>query len=143
MGEWQCEQSAVTKASRMAAWSYWTNMDHHVALEPDVKKIELDGPFVAGTTGRSITSKFQQEWQLVDVVEGSRFGIRGFTPDRRGTLTFSWVFEDEDAGTRIIYRISANGPDVEQHTKVWRAFEVNAPKGLDVLIAALDELPAT
>lgn len=140
MSEWQFEQSAITTASRMAAWSYWTNMEHHVAMEPAVKKIEMDGPFVTGTTGRSITAEFQQEWQLTDVVKGRRFGIKGFTPDQTGWLTFSWEFEDEDAGTRITYRIAAEGPHVEQHTEVWRSFEVNAPKGLAVLIAALDEL---
>lgn len=140
MGEWRCEQSAVTTASRMAAWSYWTNMDHHVELEPGVEKIEVDGPFVTGTTGRTTTAGLQQEWRLTDVVEGRRFGIMGFTADQRGTLTFSWELEDEDAGTRIIYRIAAQGPDVDQHTEVFRQLEATAPEGLALVIAALDDL---
>ena len=124
----------------MAAWSYWSHLDNHVNLEPGVESIELDGPFVTGTAGRTISSGFQQEWQLRDVLEGRRFGITGFTPDGRGTLGFSWDFEDEGDGTRITYRIQARGPDVEQDLEVLRQMEVNAPKGLAELIAALDGL---
>lgn len=140
MGEWSCEQMAVTQASRMTVWTFWTNMDNHVELEDGVEAIELDGPFVTGTTGRSTTTEFQQEWELVDVVEGVRFGLRGYTPDRQGTLTFSWEFVDEGAGTRIRYRIEAHGPEVEEYGDVFRQLEINAPQGLETLVAALDDL---
>ena len=140
MVEWKCEQSAVTEAARATVWSYWTNMDNHAELEAGVKKIEVDGPFVTGTTGRTTTAEFQQEWELSDVVEGERFGLKGYTPDRKGTLTFSWELEDEGGGTRINYRIEAQGPDVDQYGAVFHQLEINAPKGLAVLVAALDDL---
>lgn len=140
MGEWNCEQSAVTKADRMTVWSYWTDMDNHKKAEPGVERIELDGPFVTGTTGRTITNEYQNEWELTDVVEGSRFGITGYTPDRQGTLSFSWVFDDVDDGTRITYRIDARGPQVEEYMDVLRQMELNAPRGLQELAATLDRL---
>ena len=140
MGEWRCEQTAVTQASRMTVWTFWTNMDNHVELEDGVNEIELDGPFVTGTKGRTTTTEFQQEWELVDVVVGERFGLLGYTPDRKGTLTFSWELSEEGDGTRIRYRIEAQGPDVEAYGDVFRQLEINAPKGLETLVAALDDL---
>ena len=86
MSEWACEQSIVTNARRMDAWAYWSDLSNH-AKEPGVEKIELDGPFATGTTGRTIGTGFQQEWELTDVVEGRRFGITGFTPDGDGALS--------------------------------------------------------
>ena len=138
MSEWKCEQSAVTRLRRSAAWSYWTDMQNHAEMEGVT--IELDGPFETGTKGRTISPNMRQEWQLEDVVEGRRFRLKGFTPDRRGTLSFSWDFADEGDGTRITYRIQAQGPDVEQHREVWRGLEANAPKGLAALVEALDRL---
>ena len=64
----------------------------------------------------------------------------GLTPDGRGTLSFSWVFEDEGDGTRITYRISARGPHVEEYMDVFREMEISAPKGLAGLASALDRL---
>ena len=141
MGEWACEQSAVTRAERMTAWLFWSDMNNHVKLyEGAVESIELDGPFVTGASGRTVTSDFQQDWQLTDVVEGRHFGITGFTPDAEGTLSFSWDFEDQGDGTRITYRIRARGPDVDQYREVFGDLEANAPKGLAALIDALDRL---
>jgi hypothetical protein len=125
----------------MTVWSYWTDMDRHVELEDGVKEIEVDGPFVTGTTGRTTADGFTQEWELIDVEEGVRFGILGLTPDGRGTLTFAWEFSDADGGTRIDYSISAQGPDVDQYMDVFKGLESNAPKGLAVLVAALNDLP--
>ena len=139
MGEWACEQSVVTKARRMEAWAYWSDLSNH-AEEPGVEKIELDGPFATGTTGRTIGTGFQQERELTDVVEGRRFGITGFTPDGDGALSFAWHFEDEGDGTRMTYRIRAYGPEVEGDIEVFRQMELNAPKALAALALTLDRL---
>ena len=139
MGEWACERSAVTKAHRMAAWVYWSNLSNHTK-EQGGEKIELDGPFATGTTGRTIGTEFQQEWELTDVVEGRRFGITGFTPDGKGALSFEWDFEDEGDGTRMTYRIRAYGPEVEEEGEMFRQMEVNATKALAELAASLDRL---
>lgn len=140
MSEWDCEQSAFTNASRTVVWAYWSDLSNHAKMEPGVERIELDGPFATGTTGRTIGTEFQQEWKLTDVVEGRRFGITGYTPDGSGMLTFSWNFEDEDGGTRLTYRIAASGPDLDQHRDVFRQMEIRAPEALARLAAELDRL---
>ena len=121
-------------------WDFWTNMDNHVELEDGVKSIEVHGPCVTGTTGRTITADFEQEWEFVDVVEGDHFGIRGYTPDEKGTMTFSWSLDDHSNGTRITYRIAAEGPDVDLYGEFFRELESNAAQGLQVLVRALDHL---
>lgn len=140
MANWSCEHSTFTIASRTQAWDYWTDMRHHAQLEPGVDKIELDGPFAAGTTGRTIGAGFRQEWELTDVVDGRRFGVTGFTPDRSGALSFSWRFEDEHNGTRITYRIGAYGPEVDENADELRQMEIRAPEALAQLAAELDRL---
>ena len=140
MSEWECEQSSFTNARRMDVWAYWSDLSNHAKMEPGVEKIELDGPFATGTTGRTIATEFQQEWELTDVVEGRRFGITGLTPDGNGSLSFAWDFEDEGDGTRMTYRIRAYGPEVEEYIEVFRQMEVNAPKAIAQLAVDLDRL---
>ncbi len=140
MSEWECEQSAFTNASRMAVWAYWSDLSNHAKMEPGVERIELDGPFATGTTGRTIATEFQQDWALSDVVEGRRFGITGFTADGNGVLSFCWDFKDEDDGTRVTYRIRASGPELDKHRDMFRQMEIRAPKALVRLAADLNRL---
>ena len=35
------------------AWAFWSDLRNHMRLEPGVERIELDGPFATGTTGRT------------------------------------------------------------------------------------------
>jgi hypothetical protein len=115
-------------------------MSNHAKLEPGIEKIELDGPFVTGTKGRTLATGFEQEWELVDVVHGERFGITGYAPDKSGSLSFWWRFVDEGDGTRITYRISAQGPQVAPNLEFFRGMEERAPDALADLVACLDEL---
>jgi uncharacterized protein YndB with AHSA1/START domain len=140
MGECTFEHSGVTRAPRAEVWAYWTDLRNHARLEPGVERIELDGPFVAGTTGRTVVAGFTQEWQLTDVVEGRRFAITGFTPDGAGALHFAWAFDDEGAGTRLTQRIRASGPDVEAHLETFRQMEDGARAGMARLAADPDRL---
>ncbi len=139
MATWTFAHSIFTIATRQDAWAYWSDMRHH-EREPGVARIELDGPFETGTTGRTIATTFTQEWTLTEVVEGRRFVITGLTPDGEGSLSFDWAFEDEADGTRLTQRITATGPEVEHHMEVFRQMEANAPKGMAQLAAELDRL---
>jgi len=141
MAQWKCEHSIWTRARRDLAWTYWTDLSNHVKLEqPIVQRIELDGPFASGTTGRTVTAEFSQEWELAGVREREQFGIVGYTPDGSGSLTFSWRFEDEADGTRITYWIVASGPDVDEQLAIFQGMGDRMPEALAVLGAQLDEL---
>lgn len=140
MADWEFEHSIYTKANRMDAWNYWTDVENHAKMEPGVKKIELDGPFETGTPGRTITEDYAQEWKLANVIEGKQFTIIGYTPDGEGSLSFSWTFEDEDAGTRMTQHIKATGSTVEEHPEEFRQMEKGAPKGMAKLASELNRL---
>ena len=140
MAVWEFEHSIFTNARRKDVWVYWSDMRNHARMEPDVERIELDGPFATGTTGRTIATAFQQEWELTEVIDGRRIVITGLTPDGDGALSFAWEFEDEGTGTRMTQRISAYGPQVEDQLEEFRQMELNAPKGMARLAAELDRL---
>lgn len=138
MSEWKFAHSIFTHANRMDAWTYWSDMNNH--MEPGVKRIELDGPFETGTTGRTIAEAFTQEWTLTDVVGGKRFVVTGYTPGDEGSLSFAWAFEDEDGGTRMTQTIRATGPDVDEHPEEFRQMEADAPQAMAQLAAKFDRL---
>lgn len=140
MSTWSCQHSIHTHASRVAAWTYWTDLENHARMEPGVERIELDGPFVAGTTGRTISAGSAQEWVLAEVIDHERFVVTGYTADRRGSLSFSWDFVDDGDGTRMTQRITATGPDLESHRPIFDTMEKRAPEALAELAAALDRL---
>ena len=140
MSEWAFEHSIFTVATRPDAWAYWTAMDNHAKMEPGVQRIELDGPFATGTTGRTIAEGFTQEWQLDDVIEGERFTVIGFAPGDGGSLSFTWIFEDEADGTRMTHQIRATGPEVENTLEELRQMALHAPKSMARLAGALNRL---
>ena len=65
---WERQESIVVPVARDVAWAFWANMSNH-EREPGVEIIEIDGPFVTGTKGRTITADGRQEWELTDVRE--------------------------------------------------------------------------
>lgn len=140
MGEWSFEHSIFTVAPRPDAWRYWSDIHNHAKHEPGVERIELDGAFETGTTGRTIAVGFVQEWTLTEVVDRRRFVITGLTADGAGALSFGWEFEDEGTGTRMTQRIVARGPDVEKHMDVLRGMEASAPEAMERLAAELDRM---
>ena len=142
MNEWSFEHSIYTNARRDDAWAFWSDMRNLANMEPGIERIELDGPFETGTTGRTITKEFAQEWELTDVVEQRRWIITGYTADGAGSLSFAWEFADEGPGTRMTQTIRATGPGVQDQMEELRHMELNAPKGMVRLAEVLDGLAA-
>lgn len=140
---WEFQHSVTTIAAPEDAWRYWTDLNNHARMEEGVERIELDGPFAAGTTGRTVTSGFEQEWTLTEVIEGRRFVILGVTQDGRGSLSFAWDFNEDGEGTRLTQQIRATGPDVEHQMPFFREMERHAPSAMDRLAAELDRLVTT
>jgi|GEM_PF-5579392 len=138
MTKWKFEHSIYTQAKRQLAWRYWTDMHNHAKLESSVEKIELDGRFKSETLGRTITKEYTQEWRLENVVKESQFVIIGKTSDNKGYLSFTWIFEDENQGTRLQQIIEAEGPQVEEYRYVFLEMEKGAVAGMDRLREELD-----
>ena len=140
MDAWEFEHSIFTIAGRMDAWAYWSDVRNHARMEPGVERIELDGPFETGTTGRTIAKEFTQEWTLTEVVEKRRWVLTGYTPDGEGALSFAWTFEDEGDGTRMTQTIRATGSFISEHEEELHQMEAHAPKAMARLADELDRL---
>lgn len=139
MAEWEFEHSIYTKASRGNAWDFWTSFKYH-EMDPGVESIELDGPFETGTTGRTVTGDYTQEWELTDVIERKRVVITGRTPDGEGSLIFDWRFNDEGDGTRLTQRIRATGSMVEDFPEELHLMEESVPGAMARLAEELNRL---
>ena len=138
MTDWEFEHTIYTKAKRKDAWDFWSDFDNHARMEPGVKRIELDGPVETGTTGRTITEDYTQEWKLTEVIEQERIVITGHSPD--GMLIFTWNFEDEGNGTRLTQSIEATESLVEQYPDEFRQMEKHVPGAMARLSEELDRL---
>ncbi len=143
MTKWEFKHSAYTNANRKDVWNYWSNMDNHAKMEPGVDRIELDGPFETGTTGRTITKYYTQEFELSEVSLANHFTIIGKTPGDMGFLSFTWSFEDEGKGTRMTQKIEAEGTKVEEYLDEFRQMEKGAVIGMARLVEELDLLTKT
>jgi carbon monoxide dehydrogenase subunit G len=143
MARWEFKHSAYTNAKRKDVWNYWSNMDNHAKMEPGVDRIELDGPFETGTTGRTITKYYTQELELSEVSAGNHYTIIGKTPDSMGFLSFTWSFEDAGKGTRMTEKIKAEGTKVEEYLDEFRQMEKGAVIGMVRLVEELDRLTKT
>ena len=136
--KWEHQETIVAPVSREVAWTYWADMSN-LEKEPGIEKIEIDGPFVTGTNGRTIAADGQQEWELTDVRKNEQFGLTGFAPDGQGSLTFYGRFEDDTDGTRITYRLTALGPDVENHIEIFEGMGERMPEALTTLAGWLKD----
>jgi len=47
------EHSIECQVGRDFAWKFWTNVDNWAAVDPAVEWAKLEGPFIAGTKGRT------------------------------------------------------------------------------------------
>ncbi len=140
MTEWTFEHSITTKANKEIAWDFLSDMTNQMRMEPGVECIELDGPFVTGTTGRTITKNHTQEWKLSEVVEGKRFTITGHTPSEDLKLSFSWEFDSSENGTRLTQSIKGTGPQLDKYQEIFKGMEESTPQQMNKLVQELDSL---
>lgn len=136
--DWEFKHSMFTQAKKKDAWAFLSDMSNQVRLESAVENIELDGPFMTGTKGRTIMKEYTQEWKLDQVIEGEQFTIVGHNPDL--TLSFSWIFQEEGSGTRLSQHIQAKSSQVEKYQEIFRGMEANVPQQMKRLGEELDRL---
>ena len=60
------------RARRADAGAYWSDLRNHVRFEPGVERIELDGPFATGPTGRTVAARLATE---LDRLAGDGGGV--------------------------------------------------------------------
>ncbi|MFE0510561.1 SRPBCC family protein [Streptomyces sp. NPDC058964] len=114
MNMWEYEYSAETTAPPAAIWRHWSDVAAWPTWNDGVEKIEIDGPFVVGTTF-TMTPPGDEPIQMrltevvpdelfTDVMDAGDFVVR--TVHRLEPLPTGL--------TRITYRTEITGPAAEQ-----------------------------
>jgi len=126
---WFFENSLECPVPLPFAWQFWTTVDNW-RLDADVDSVELEGPFVAGAPGATVSKTSGRiEWRIISVEPGSgavmeiRFG--------NAVLRFQWSFEGRDGKTRITQRISTAGEGAaSMASQIGPIMEASVPAGM-------------
>jgi len=110
---WTTEHSIETNAAVDAIWRAWADVSRWPEWNADIERIELTGPFAAGST-IAMTPRDQDQVQLrlSDVVEGERFVDEAEVAGTVVRTTHSIEALGEQR-VRVVYRLEASGPAAE------------------------------
>ena len=89
---WSFEHSLECPVTVPFAWQFWTTVDNW-RLDTDVESVELEGPFVPGGRGSTVSKTSGRiEWRIASVEPGSAAMIE--IPVGNAVLRFQWSFQD-------------------------------------------------
>jgi hypothetical protein len=131
------EHSIDCRVGRDFAWKFWANVDNWAVVDPAVEWARLEGPFIAGTIGRTKPRGADtNEWKLAEVEEGIRAVIEITAPG--ATVKFHWSFADiTGGGVRITQKVTLEGERTSDYEEGMRMLEKGIPSGMERLIEAM------
>ena len=132
---WEIRHAVDADASPAFVWSYWTDVAN---WDDPPAKFELDGPFVAGSCGRTRLPEHEPlHWLIREVTPPSAATIE--MQLEGATLTFAWRFESIAEGrTRLIQQIVLRGEKANVYLSQARStFAANLPAGMNKLARAI------
>ena len=131
------EHSIECQVGRNFAWKFWTNVDNWAAVDPAVEWAKLEGPFIAGTKGRTKSlGADPNEWKLAEVEEGRRAVIEITAPG--ATVKFHWSFTDmTGGGARITQKVTLEGERAAEYEEGMKLLEKEMPPGMERLVEAM------
>jgi hypothetical protein len=133
---WRFEFSIECAVSRDFAWSFWTDV-RNWALDADVESVTLEGEFVAGASGHTISrSSGPIDWRIAEVEPGR--AVLEF-PAPGALASFVWTFEDSATGTEISQEASLSGPEAQRYAETFGPLlEKGIPGGMRKLCEAME-----
>jgi hypothetical protein len=107
---WTTEHSIEAAGSPDAIWRVWADVPSWGEWNPDIERVELDGPFAAGST-ITMTPRGQEpvELEVAEAVEPNEFVDRADLGDVV-VRTVHHAEELEGGRVRITYRMEMSGP---------------------------------
>lgn len=134
---WQFEFSMECAVRRESAWNFWTDVKNW-GLDADVETVTLDGPFVVGTQGHTVSrSSGPIDWRIADVEPGRRAVLEFPAPG--AVATFVWTFSDSPTGTKISQHASLAGPEAQRYAETFGPIlEQGIPGGMLKLCQAME-----
>jgi len=136
--KWEFQCSVETDAHPEFAWLFWTNVSNWRELEPGVE-FELDGPFAAGTRGRTrMPGENPRHWLIRAVDPGRSWTQEMSLPG--ASFMVSMRFEEVGKGrTRITQRLWMEGGCSDALLDGVRLFETTTPDGLKRIAAIIEK----
>jgi hypothetical protein len=134
---WVFEFSVDCAVSVDFAWSFWTNVKNW-ATDSDVDSIEIDGPFAAGTCGRTNSkSSGRIEWRIAQTHPGSaviEFPLSG------ALGRFVWTFENRPGGVRMTQHCTLQGDQAGAYAAaIAPSLEAGIPAGMRKLCKTMED----
>jgi hypothetical protein len=107
---WTTEHSIEATGSPEAVWRVWADVPSWGEWNPDIERIELDGPFAAGGT-ITMTPRGQEpvELEIAEAVEPNGFVDRADLGDVV-VCTVHHAEKLEGGRVRVTYRMEISGP---------------------------------
>ncbi|HTJ35029.1 MAG TPA: SRPBCC family protein [Dactylosporangium sp.] len=107
---WEYEHAVDTAATAPAVWAVWSDVMSWPSWNAGVEKIDIDGPFAAGTRFRMTPPGEEAiEMRLTDVVPHELFTDVMDAGDFVVT-TVHRLQPNPAGGTRVVYRTEITGP---------------------------------
>lgn len=133
---WRFEFSIDCAVTRDFAWSFWTDV-RNWAMDADVESVTLNGPFLAGAAGHTISrSSGPIEWRIAEVQPLFRAVLE--FPAQGAMGTFIWTFQDSPTGTTISQEASLSGPEAHRYSESFGpVLEQGIPAGMQKLREAM------
>lgn len=132
---WSFDHSIECGVPPDFAWGFWTDV-RNWALDADVDRVEIDGPFAAGTCGRTLSkSAGRIEWRIAEAQPGSaivEFPLEG------AVGRFAWTFDPAGSGVRMAQHVTLEGPQADSYAASFGpVLEAGIPEGMKKLGAAM------
>jgi uncharacterized protein YndB with AHSA1/START domain len=111
---WVAEHSGETTASAERIWRIWADVDSWPEWNGDIERIELEGPFVAGS--RIVMTPIGEEpveLRIAEAVEPDLF-VDEADLDEIVVRTAHRVERLDDGRSRITYRMEITGPAADE-----------------------------
>lgn|SRR5262245_13497217 len=135
---WTFEHSVKVRATRAAAWRFWSDVANWAAIDPAIEWACLDGPFETGTSGRTKpVGAPATQWTLVAVEPASRAIIELTAPG--AVVRFTWTLRDDNSGGAMMtQRVELEGTEAAQYLEAVQGLAENIPLGMDKLVSAIE-----
>ena len=137
---WSYEYGAETAADPGEIWRVWLDVTRWPEWNGDIERIEIDGPFAAGTTIR-MTPRGAGEVRLVlaDVRENEQF-VDGARVDGLVVTTTHRIDRGSHGRVRVVYRTEIDGEHADRvGPEIGRAITADFPDTVTNLIRRAED----
>jgi len=137
---WHLVHSVQCRATTEFAWQFWTAVETWAAVDPAIDSVVIDGSFVTGARGTTVTARHERTaWLVAEVREGVMARIDFPAPG--AVLSAEWTFQSTPAGGCLLTQhMSLSGERADEYEgAIASEMERGVPTGMVSLATAIDQ----